>query len=119
MWLDALNQMKKISKKTTEQISLEAGIPKGTLNKIFAGQTKDPQYTTLKAIVNCLGFTIDDLENEKALESKKDPREPVTKSELSDVLEALGVIKDGYNLTEADAKFLCSVISMIKKWFER
>lgn len=63
MWLDKLSEMKKISGKTTEQISEESGIPKGTLNKIFAGQTKDPKYTTLKVLVHCLGFSVDDLEN--------------------------------------------------------
>ena len=71
MWLDKLSEMKKISGKTTEQISEESGIPKGTLNKIFAGQTKDPKYTTLKVLVHCLGFSVDDLENALISPSKK------------------------------------------------
>ena len=62
MWLEALNKFKRESKKTAEQISIESGVPRGTLNKLFAGQTKDPQYQTLKAVVNCLGHTIDELE---------------------------------------------------------
>ena len=62
MWLDKLKSLKRQSGKTIDQISAESGISKGTVNKIFAGQTKDPQYTTLKAIVNCLGFTVDDLD---------------------------------------------------------
>jgi transcriptional regulator with XRE-family HTH domain len=65
VWLDEINIMKKKSKKTTEQISEESGIPKGTLNKIFSGQTADPKYSTLLTLVHCLGFTIDDLEPKK------------------------------------------------------
>ena len=42
MWLDNLNRIKKNSGMTIEQISEVSGVPKGTLNKLFAGQTKDP-----------------------------------------------------------------------------
>ena len=72
MWLNSLNIMKRKSGKTIEQISIEAGIPKGTLNKIFSGQTKDPQYSTLRAVVHCLGFTIDELEEKSPAPAKTD-----------------------------------------------
>lgn len=72
MWLNSLNSMKRQSGKTIEQISIEAGIPKGTLNKIFSGQTKDPQYSTLRAIVHCLGFTIDELEEKSPAPAEAD-----------------------------------------------
>ncbi|MBS5782083.1 MAG: helix-turn-helix transcriptional regulator [Clostridium sp.] len=60
--------MKKDSGMTTEEISKLSGIPKGTLNKLFAGQTKDPQLNTMRAVVHSLGFTLDDLapENENS-----------------------------------------------------
>ena len=61
MWLDELVEMKRVSGKTLKQISAEAAIPLGTLNKIFAGQTADPKFETLKAIVHCLGYPLDDL----------------------------------------------------------
>lgn len=64
MWLDNLIRIKKESGKTLEEISEISGIPRGTLNKIFAGQTKDPQLNTIKAIVHCLGFTLDDLDDD-------------------------------------------------------
>ena len=73
MLVDALDIMKQKSGKTLQQISDECGIPKGTLNKIFAGQTKDPQYGTLKNIVHALGFTVDDLEKFENPETKKIP----------------------------------------------
>lgn len=67
-WLNVLNRMKKDSGMTTEEISKLSGIPKGTLNKLFAGQTKDPQLNTMRAVVHSLGFTLDDLapENENS-----------------------------------------------------
>ena len=61
-WLDKINQMKKEKGMTTDDISNLSGIPKGTLNKLFAGQTKDPQLSTVKAVVHCMGFTLDDLD---------------------------------------------------------
>lgn len=61
-WLNVLNQMKRKSGKTLSQISEECGIPQGTLNKIFAGQTRDPQYSTLLSIVHTLGYSLNDLE---------------------------------------------------------
>ena len=61
-WYVRLCELKKQSKKTSDEIALESGIPKGTLNKLFAGQTKDPQLSTIKAVVHCLGHTLDDLD---------------------------------------------------------
>lgn len=61
-WYIRLCELKKQSKKTSDEIALESGIPKGTLNKLFAGQTKDPQLSTIKAVVHCLGHTLDDLD---------------------------------------------------------
>lgn len=68
-WLEKINQMKKNKEKTTEEIAQMSGIPKGTLNKLFAGQTKDPQLSTVRAVVHCLGYTLDDLVDE----NKKSP----------------------------------------------
>lgn len=83
MWLETLNAMKKASGKTTDQICAESGVPKGTLNKLFAGQTRDPQYSTLKAVVNCLGYTVNDLDqNEKAPEAGR----PATEAEMYNYL---------------------------------
>lgn len=64
MWLESLNRFKKNSGMTLEQISEASGIPKGTLNKLFAGQTKDPQLSTITAVVHCMGYTLDDLSDD-------------------------------------------------------
>lgn len=64
MWLERLIEIKKSSGKTTDEISQASGIPKGTLNKLFSGQTKDPQLSTIKTVVHSLGFTMDDLDRD-------------------------------------------------------
>ena len=61
MWLERLVQLKKNSGMTIEQIATASGVPKGTLNKLFAGQTKDPQLSTVSAVVHSMGYTLDDL----------------------------------------------------------
>lgn len=64
MWFDNLNRLKKNSGMTLEQISEASHVPKGTLNKLFAGQTKDPQLSTITAVVHCMGYTLDDLSDD-------------------------------------------------------
>lgn len=65
MWLDTLSELKKKSKKTLKQISDESGVPLGTLNKLFAGQTKDPKLDTVRSVVHALGYTLDDLDGKR------------------------------------------------------
>ena len=64
MWLDNLNRLKKTSGLTLEQIAAASGVPKGTLNKLFSGQTKDPQLSTISAVVHSLGYTLDDISDD-------------------------------------------------------
>lgn len=125
MLVDALDIMKQKSGKTLQQISDECGIPKGTLNKIFAGQTKDPQYGTLKNIVHALGFTVDDLEKFENPETKKSPApaeaetEEVSLEETDRLLVALGLIKEGEQLSDDDLAFLEGIITLLNTWFKR
>jgi len=60
-FLEKLNKIKKDSGKTTSEISKLSGIPVGTLNKLFAGQTKNPSVDTVWSVMHCLGHTLDDL----------------------------------------------------------
>ena len=63
VWLERLVQLKKNSGMTIEQIATASGVPKGTLNKLFAGQTKDPQLSTVSAVVHCMGYLSGDTSN--------------------------------------------------------
>ncbi len=72
MWIDKLADLKKRSGKTTKQISEESGVPIGTLNKLFAGQTQDPKLETVRSVVHSLGYTLDDV-----LTEQRTPAPPV------------------------------------------
>lgn len=61
MWLNNLRTMKAESKLTTKEIALQSGIPEPTLEKIFAGKTKDPKLETIRQLVHFFGHTLDDL----------------------------------------------------------
>lgn len=124
MLTDALNEMKRKSGKTLSQISDECNIPKGTLNKVFAGQTKDPQYGTLRTIVHALGYTLDDLETFENPDEKKSPApakaetKEVTREELISVLRTLHVLDSSTDsLSDADLSFLAHVVALIDDWF--
>ena len=124
MLVDALDIMKQKSGKTLQQISDECGIPKGTLNKIFAGQTKDPQYGTLKTIVHALGFTVDDLEKFENPEIKKSPAPAEAKAReinakhIMDVFVSAGIMPAGEDLSNEDLIFLRSIANAVFTWVQ-
>ena len=48
---------------TNEELSNRSGVPKGTVDKILSGITKDPKLETLKALAKVLGLTLDDFDD--------------------------------------------------------
>ena len=76
-WLERLRYMKNQSGLTTREIAFKSGIPEPTLEKLFAGQTKDPKLNTMKLLVHCLGYTLDDLAPASQSSIKKAPALPV------------------------------------------
>ena len=48
---------------TIDELALRSGVPKGTLNKIINGVTKDPQLETVKSIARALNCTLDDFDD--------------------------------------------------------
>ena len=70
-WLDNLRKMKKESGLITSEIAAQSGLPEPTLEKLFAGTTKDPKLSTLNALVHFFGYTLDDLV--KAPKTEKSP----------------------------------------------
>ena len=120
MLTDALNEMKRKSGKTLSQISEECNIPKGTLNKVFAGQTRDPQYGTLRTIVHALGYTLDDLETFENPDEKKSPAPAkaetgeVTREMSIQLLKALGLLDKSGNLYDDDLAFLGYIVGLLE-----
>lgn len=127
MWLDRLIAIKKESGKTLKQISSESGIPIGTLNKLFAGQTKDPKLDTVRSVVHALGYTLDDLTDESPPKSKKSPgtdeatpgNEHISLEDSDRLLVALGLIKEGQQLSDDDLAFLTHIVGLLETWFSK
>ena len=63
MWLDKLRDMKEQSGLTTKEIAARSKIPEPTLEKLFAGATKDPKLNTMQQLVHFFGYTLDDLDD--------------------------------------------------------
>ena len=124
MWRAALKKMKSESGLTTSEIAEKSGIPEPTLEKLFAGVTKDPKLPTMQKLVHFFGYTLDDLYGAKekapapsedsAGENGKLGREDVVK-----VLMSLGFISEGQDLADSDFLFLEGVINILDAWFEQ
>ena len=48
---------------TIDELSERSGVPKGTLNKIINGVTRDPQLETVKALARALDCTLEDFDD--------------------------------------------------------
>ncbi|WP_310602537.1 helix-turn-helix domain-containing protein [Anaerosporobacter sp.] len=70
MGLEIIEEYKKKLGLTTAELAERSGIPKGTLDKILSGVTKDPKLETLKAIARVLGLSLDDFDD--TIENKLD-----------------------------------------------
>lgn len=63
MWFDQLRQMKEESGLTTREIAERSHVPEPTLEKLFAGITKNPKFTTLQRLVHFFGYNLGDLDD--------------------------------------------------------
>lgn len=124
MWGASLKNMKAESGLTTSEIAAKSDIPEPTLEKFFAGVTKDPKLPTMQKLVHFFGYTLDDLYGAKekapapsedsAGENGKLGREDVVK-----VLMSLGFISEGHDLADSDFLFLEGAINILDAWFEQ
>ena len=126
MWLENLKIMKERNGMTTKEISEKSGIPEPTLEKLFAGATKDPKLTTMQQLVHFLGYTLDDLDGDIASAKRTPdtveaaPGESVSQifDYLNDGLVSLGLIRDGEDITDQQAEVLLSICRIIRATFE-
>ena len=63
MGLEKIEEYKRRLGMTTAALAEKSGIPKGTLDKVLSGVTKDPKLETLKAIARVLGCTLADFDD--------------------------------------------------------
>lgn len=63
MGLEKINEFRKQKGLSVEELSIKSGIPLGTISKINAGITKNPNLETLKAIAVALECSLDDFDD--------------------------------------------------------
>lgn len=93
MWLESLRKMKLKSGLTTDEISKGSGIPVPTLEKLFAGATKEPKLPTIQKLVYFLGYTLEDLFIDDRIHLKERKTE-LTKQELSRLSDAMSQLNE-------------------------
>lgn len=127
MWLDKLREMKELSGLTTKEISARSGIPEPTLEKIFAGATKDPKLETMRQLVHFFGFTLDDLEATTEIIKKFPATNDTVSGEavmdifnyLNEGLISLGIIREDEDITKEQADILISIARIIRATFDK
>lgn len=125
MCVETLKKLKKQSKMTTAEIADKSGIPEPTLEKLFAGKTKRPTLQTVTKLAHLFGCTLDDLQNDDSEQKEKSPApaeaktEEISLAETDKLLVALGLIKEGEELSDDDLAFLDGIITLLNAWFKR
>lgn len=121
-WLEKLRELKAKTNLSTREISEKSGLPEPTLEKLFAGKTKNPGINTIRQLVHALGYTLDDLDD---FNIKKSPApaetgtEEIALEESNNLLVALGYIQPGEQISDDDLSFLTHVIGLLDAWFDK
>ena len=58
-----ISEKRKQAGLTIDDLAAKSGVPKGTLNKIINGYTRDPQIETVKSIARALNCTLEDFDD--------------------------------------------------------
>ena len=58
-----MSEKRKQAGLTIDELAAKSGVPKGTLNKIINGYTRDPQIETVKSIARALNCTLEDFDD--------------------------------------------------------
>ena len=60
MIVDDLRILKEQTKMTSQEIADKSGVPLPTVKRILSGQTSDPGYSTVKAMLDAMGQAVPD-----------------------------------------------------------
>ncbi len=120
-WFDNLKKLKHKSNMSTREIAEKSGLPEPTLEKIFSGVTKNPGVNTVQSVVHALGYTLNDIDSD----AKKSPSAietapgdgHISLEESNRLLVALGLIREGQQLSDDDLAFLTHIIGLLEAWF--
>lgn len=72
-YLDKLKALKKERGLTNAEIATLSGVPVSTVNRIFSGETPNPQFESIVSIVVALGGSLDELVGIRGSEEASSP----------------------------------------------
>ena len=103
-WLENVKSIKKKKGLTNEALSERSEISIGTLNKLLSGATGDPKLSTLTALAEAFGCSLDEMLTGKAQgeELTSEERDIITKLRMLDAggkETALYIINKEYRRT--------------------
>ena len=107
MGLEKIEEYKRKLGLTSAELAAKSGVPKGTLDKILSGATKDPKLETLKAIARVLGLTLDDFDDYKPEEKS------VSEEDTYEHIEEL-IARNGKELSAEKRMKLIKLLSEIE-----
>lgn len=112
MLLQKMQNLKDETKMTCQDIADKSGVPVSTVKRIFSGQTPDPGYTSVRAIVEAMGGSLEEdteapqeeVSDEKITAGAENPHEKYESEEIdiSEQKKREAAFNQGVN-------FLCSV----------
>ena len=121
--LDLLMEEKHLNKNS---LSKACGIPYTTIDGWYKKGVSDLKLSTLRKLTNYFGLSLDYwLKDEEDAETKKSPAPEGTEDEKAVVsleqstrfLVAMGLIREGEQLSDRDVEFLEHLVGLLRAWF--
>lgn len=103
MLMKKMQELKDETKMTYQDIADKSGVPISTVKWIFSGQTPDPGYTSVLAIMEAMGGSVEDL--------KKDA--PVQQNTETVSSQNIELLRSVYEHTIADKNKLIKALLII------
>jgi len=104
-------------------MALELGLSPSTIG-MWESQKREPDFKTVVNLANHFQVTTDyllgrtdDPQDKSPNMSEATPRDSVSMEESTQLLAALGLIKDGQQLSDEDLAFLSHIMGMLDAWF--
>lgn len=120
MLFERIRELRESTGMSARKFAEELGIKYTTYYGYETG-TREPGSEFIANFARRFGVTTDYI---LGLEPKKspepvitDPEEPVTRDQLVDALQAMGFLDENGQLSDADLKFLSSVVALLDEWF--
>lgn len=119
---ESISYRRKCAGLTIDELAAKSGVPKGTLNKIITGITKDPQIETVKAIAKALNCSLDDLDDIKKspdpeyLESEDDEVQSLVGS-LTEFFRKRGYLEENGDISNETLRVMKALVDFLDTYF--